>query len=103
MHRPVMVALIAALPLAAGATAAAAVTPGTYTGTLAPPRSDISITLTVASGKAKAAISNTPLYCSGGGPPLPFTFKAARIAKTGAFTVKGIERIKVGPRKGQIG
>ena len=51
----------------------------------------------------KTTLSNVPLYCSGGGPPIPFTFKGTSISKGGAFKVRGVNRIKIGPLKGQIG
>jgi hypothetical protein len=96
-------AAVVALVLALSASALAA-QPGTYTGTLAPPRSIISVSLTVHAGRlSKTTLSNLPLYCSGGGPPIPFTFKGTSISKSGAFKVRGVNRIKIGPLKGQIG
>jgi hypothetical protein len=57
------------------------------------------------SGKQVTAltISNTPLYCSGGGRPIPIHFAPAAISKSGTFTSTGKYVIIEGPLKGQLG
>lgn len=52
---------------------------------------------------ASLRITNTPLYCEGGGPPTPIRFRNATISKNGTFTSTGRYVIKSGPLKGQIG
>ncbi|MGO9902355.1 MAG: hypothetical protein ACLP0J_22305 [Solirubrobacteraceae bacterium] len=62
------------------------------------------MSLQVAHGRlTKANLSNFPIYCSGGGPPIPIAFAGAKIAKTGKFTTKSEYEIKLGPLKGKIG
>lgn len=101
----VAIAVFAVLLLTQAAIAAAPKKGGSYHGTLAAPRTDIAVTFKVsASGKKVSAlkISNTPLYCSGGGPPVPITFKQASIKK-GKFKSTGKQTISTGPMKGQVG
>lgn len=78
---------------------------GTYKGTLAAPRTEYAVTLTVSHGKLiKATLSNIPLYCSSGGPATPVKFAGSKIAAaTGAFSTTGKYSIKVGPFKGKVG
>jgi hypothetical protein len=93
---------IVAAPAVAGST----VKPksGTYKGSLAAPRTDYIVSLHVAHGKlTKAHLSNFPIYCSGGGPPIPITFSGDTVSKTGKFTTKSDYKIKLGPLKGKIG
>jgi hypothetical protein len=58
------------------------------------------------SGNGKQVTSlktnNLPLYCEGGGPPLPIPFANAKIARQGTFTSTGKYIIKEGPLKGQL-
>ena len=99
-------ALAAVVLVAAPAIASSTVKPkaGTYSGSLAAPRTEYLVTLKVAHGKlAKAHLSNFPIYCSGGGPPIPITFPAAEVSLKGKFTTKSEYRIAVGPLKGKIG
>ena len=78
--------------------------PGTYSGSLAAPRTEYLVSLKIAHDKlAKAHLSNFPIYCSGGGPPIPITFPAAKVSRAGKFTTKSEYRIEVGPLKGKIG
>ena len=97
--------LTATLALIAAAVAiAATVKAGTYTGTLK--GRAITITFRVPKGAKKVTaikISDVPLYCSGGGPPIPISFRTATISKHGTFSSKGTYFIKAGPRKGQVG
>jgi hypothetical protein len=96
-------AVVTTLALAATALAGG-VTAGTYSGTLAPPRTAYLVTLTTHRSTLKrATLSNIPIYCSGGGPAIPVRFGTAKISSRGAFTAHGIYRIAVGPRKGKIG
>jgi hypothetical protein len=79
---------------------------GTYHGALAAPRSQILVRFKVSkSAKTVSSlrISDIPLFCSGGGPPVAITFKDATISHTGRFKSTGKQIIEVGPRKGQIG
>jgi hypothetical protein len=100
--------MLAALVLAAAPAVASPVTkpkPGTYKGTLAAPRTEYAVTLTVSQGKlTKATLSNVPLYCSSGGPATPIKFAGSKIAPTtGEFSTTGKYLIKVGPYKGKVG
>jgi hypothetical protein len=94
--------VLAAAPAIAGSTKPKS---GTYKGTLAAPRTEYAVTLTVAHGKlTKATLSNIPLYCSSGGPATPVKFAGSKIAPaTGAFATTGKYSIKVGPYKGKVG
>ncbi|HEY8304231.1 MAG TPA: hypothetical protein VIG42_06550 [Solirubrobacteraceae bacterium] len=79
---------------------------GTYMGTLLPATRGIGVSFRVSSNGKKVtllSITNIPIYCSGGGPPIPIRFKDAAISSKGAFTSKANYVIKVGPLKGQIG
>ena len=92
--------------IAAPAVASSTVKPksGTYTGSLAAPRTEYIVSLRVAGGKlTKAHLSNFPIYCEGGGPPIPIAFPGAGVSKTGKFTTKSEYKIEVGPLKGKIG
>lgn len=95
--------VLAAAPAVAGST----IKPksGTYKGTLAAPRTEFAVTLTVAGGRlTKATVSNVPLYCSSGGPAIPVKFGGSKIASAnGAFSTTGKYSIKVGPYKGKVG
>ena len=79
---------------------------GSYTGTLAAPRTSITVSFKVSrNGKRVTGLktNNLPFYCSGGGPPVPITFQDATIGKAGTFTSTGVQIISVGPKKGQRG
>jgi hypothetical protein len=79
---------------------------GSYTGTLAAPRTSYVISFKVsANGKQVTGlrINNLPAYCSSGGPAVPIKFKDATISKSGAFTSTGAQIISAGPKKGQKG
>ena len=98
-------ALLAALLLAQSAIAGTPKKGGSYRGAVAAPRTSIAVTFHVSASGAKVSalkISNMPIYCSGGGPPVPITFKTARVAK-GKFKSTGKQTISVGPKKGQTG
>jgi hypothetical protein len=106
------IAVSAALALSAGGAAFAAkpvsvvVKGGSYTGTLAAPRTSIAVQFKVSkNGKQVTALktSNLPFYCSGGGRPVPITFKNTTISKAGTFTSTGAQIISTGPKKGQKG
>ena len=111
MTRPLRIPALglAVAAIAAGPAVALAVAPekgASYSGTLAAPRTAIKVSLAVsANGKkvTKLRISDIPLFCSGGGPPVPITFKAVKISKTGAFKSTGVQHISTGPLKGQLG
>jgi hypothetical protein len=91
------------LALTLTAVAPAAVSAGTYTGTLAPPRNEVAVTVSLdAHGVLHARISDIPLYCPGGGSPIPIAFWATRVSRHGTFTAHAVHRISVGPLKGRI-
>lgn len=88
------------------ALAATQVKGGSYSGTLAPPRQVIAVSLKVShNGKLLTGlrISDTPFYCQGGGRAIPARFANASISKSGSFTSTGKFVIKEGPLKGQVG
>lgn len=79
---------------------------GTYIGTLQPSTRGIGVSFKVSSNGKKVtllSITNIPIYCSGGGPPIPIRFKDAAISAKGTFTSKANYVIKVGPLKGHVG
>lgn len=90
--------------LAASAVASSTVKvkAGTYKGSLG--QGSITISLTVAGGKLKkASLSDIPLFCASGGPPVVVKFGSAKIGRTGSFTDNGKRNVSVGPYKGQLG
>lgn len=100
--------------LAVGASGAAlAATPkspvvkgGSYTGTLAAPRTSYTVSFKVSSnGKRVTELktNNLPAYCPSGGPAVPIKFKNATVSQSGTFTSTGVQIIAVGPKKGQKG
>jgi hypothetical protein len=79
---------------------------GSYTGTLAAPRTSFTISFKVSKNGKRVTglkLNNIPAYCSSGGPPVPITFKDATISKAARFTSSGVQIISVGPKKGQKG
>jgi hypothetical protein len=79
---------------------------GSYTGTLAAPRTSITVSFKVSkNGKQVTGLktNNLPFYCSGGGRPVPIAFKNATISKAATFTSTGVQIISSGPKKGQKG
>jgi hypothetical protein len=108
MRLRVLIAVFLSAFALIGAGAALGATPikgGSYSGSLA---HDPAITVKFkvsSSGKrvSSLTISNTPLFCQGGGPATPVHFKNAAISAHGAFTSTGRYVIKVGPLKGQLG
>lgn len=75
---------------------------GTYKGTVK--HDGITITLKLGGLELRSAhISNLPLYCSGGGPTIPITFKKAKVSSSGKFTAHGTYHILEGPYKGKPG
>jgi len=106
------VVVMAALVLCAVGVAFAAkpkspvVKGGSYTGTLAAPRTSITVSFKVSkNGKQVTGLktNNLPFYCSGGGRPVPITFREAAISKAATFTSTGVQIISSGPKKGQKG
>jgi hypothetical protein len=97
---------LAVLLLAGVALAAAPVKGGSYTGSLIPPRDGVTVSFKVSGNGKKLtglSTSNVPLYCSGGGRPIPVHFKSAAIAGNGTFSSTGRYLILEGPKKGQVG
>jgi hypothetical protein len=77
---------------------------GTYKGTLAAPRNFITVTLKLTGKKVSGlTISDVPLFCSGGGRPIPIHLSKATITTAGRFTSTGTYLFQVGPFKGQVG
>ncbi len=98
-------ALLGLLFLAQSAIAVAPKKGGSYHGTLAAPRAGIAVTFKVSANGRKVSalkVSTMPLYCSGGGPLVPITFKTASITE-GKFKSTGKQTITGGPQKGKIG
>jgi hypothetical protein len=107
-------AVVVVAALASGAVGAAfaakpkspVVKGGSYSGTLAAPRTSFTVSFKVSkNGKQVTALktNNIPFYCSGGGPAVPIAFKDAAIAKAATFTSTGVQIISSGPKKGQKG
>jgi hypothetical protein len=79
---------------------------GSYIGTLAAPRTSITVSFRVSkNGKQVTGLktNNLPFYCSGGGRPVPIAFKTATISKAATFTSTGVQIISSGPKQGQKG
>jgi hypothetical protein len=98
--------LLTLLVVVSGALAASQVKGGSYTGSLVPTRDGVLVSFKVSSsGKQVNAltITNIPLYCSGGGKPIPVHFKNASISSKGTFSSTGKYVIAEGPKKGQVG
>ena len=96
----------ATLLLVGAALAAAPVKSGSYAGSLIPSRDGVTVSFKVsANGKQVTGLSssNIPLYCSGGGEPIPIHFKNATISSRGTFSSTGKYLILEGPKKGQVG
>jgi len=94
------------LALASVALGATVVKGGSYKGGLVPSRDGVVVSFKVsANGKTVTGLttSNIPLYCSGGGPPIPIHFKSAPISRKGTFSSTGIYHVLDGPKKGQLG
>jgi hypothetical protein len=97
---------VVALVVVSAALAASQVRGGSYKGGLTPANDGAVVSFKVsANGKQVVAltISNTPLYCSGGGKPTPVRFKNASISSSGTFSSTGEYLILEGPKKGQVG
>jgi hypothetical protein len=99
----VVVTMAALLALCATALAGAP-KPGTYQGALAAPRTTYLVSMKLSGVKlTHITLSNVPIYCSGGGPAIPVAFPGSKLSAAGRFTANATVRIKVGPKKGQIG
>ncbi len=99
-------AVLAVLLMTGAALAAAPVKGGSYAGSLIPSRDGVTVSFKVsANGKQVIGLStsNIPLYCSGGGKPIPIRFKSATISSKGTFSSTGKYLILEGPKKGQVG
>ncbi|HEY3971131.1 MAG TPA: hypothetical protein VGL79_07000 [Solirubrobacteraceae bacterium] len=98
--------MLAVLLVAGAALAAGPIKGGSYSGSLIPSRDGVTVSFKVsANGKQVAGLStsNTPLFCSGGGKPIPVHFKNAAISSKGTFFSTGKYLILEGPKKGQVG
>lgn len=98
--------VLAALFVASAALAAGPVKGGSYAGSLIPSRDGVTVSFKVSvNGKTVSSLStsNTPLYCSGGGKPIPVHFKNATISNKGTFASVGKYLVLEGPKKGQVG
>jgi len=79
---------------------------GSYSGTLAAPRTSITVSFKVSkNGRQVTGLktNNLPFYCSGGGRPVPIAFKNATIGGGATFTSTGVQIISSGPKRGQKG
>jgi len=102
----VVCALAFALILASVVFGATVIKGGAYSGNLIPARDGVVVSFKVSPNGKKVtglSISNIPLYCSGGGPPIPIHFNGASISSKGTFTSTGIYHNLEGPKKGQVG
>jgi hypothetical protein len=98
--------VLLALVVTTAALGAGQVKGGSYKGSLTPSRDGVVVSFKVSSnGKQVTGLetSNTPLYCSGGGPPTPVHFKSASISGKGTFASTGEYIIREGHNKGQVG
>jgi hypothetical protein len=98
--------VLAVLLMTGAALAAGQVKGGSYAGNLIPSRDGVTVSFKVsANGKQVTGLgtSNIPLYCSGGGKPIPVHFKSATISSKGTFSSTGKYLILEGPKKGQVG
>ncbi len=109
LGRPKNGAVAVALALSAlGGTgvalAASQVKDASYKGEVAQKLVTVSFRVS-SNGKQVTAlsISNTPIYCQGGGRPIPVRFANAPISARGIFTSTGRYVIAEGPLKGQLG
>jgi hypothetical protein len=97
----------AALLVTAAAVLAATVAKGaTYRGTFKAGADTPTLTFAVsANGKrvTNIRVTDTGLYCAGGGAVTPVHFKDATITAAGSFHTTGQYRITIGPKKGQVG
>jgi hypothetical protein len=101
-----MAGVLAALLVASAALAAGPVKGGSYAGSLIPSRDGVTVSFKVSADGKKViglSTSNVPLYCSGGGKPIPVHFKSAVISSKGTFSSTGKYLILEGPKKGQVG
>ena len=99
-------AALGVLVVASTALGAGQVKGGSYKGSLNPSNNGVLVSFKVsASGKQVSAltITNTPIYCSGGGRAIPVHFKNASISSKGTFSSTGKYVIVEGPKKGQVG
>jgi hypothetical protein len=99
-------AAVLAVLVAGSALAAGPVKGGSYAGSLIPSRDGVTVSFKVsANGKQVTGLSasNTPLYCSGGGKPIPVHFKNVTVSGNGTFSSTGKYLILEGPKKGQVG
>ena len=102
MRRLVATGLVLAVALAGIAIAAAPRKGATYRGTIITGGAAISWKVTATGKKVKQlAITNTPLFCEGGGAPVPLKFPAAAISKKGRFTTTATRKITEGPSAGK--
>jgi hypothetical protein len=107
----ILIAAFASGPITVSALAAKPAKPsqvkgGSYSGGLIPASRGIRVSFKVSKdGRSVTAltISNTPLYCEGGGPATPIRFKNASISSNGTFKSTGRYVIAVGPLKGEVG
>jgi hypothetical protein len=106
-HARAVGAVLMSAVLATGVAAAASkptFKSGTYRGTLAAPRNFITVALKLTGKKISGlTISDIPLFCSGGGRPIPIHFSKATITTTGTFTSTGKYLFTIGPFKGKVG
>jgi hypothetical protein len=89
--------------IVAGVAVAGPVKGAKYSGFATPTSSGSTITWKVSSSGKKVTgikLSQVPLFCAAGGPPVSASFKTARIKKS-AFATTAAADIKSGPNQGQ--
>jgi hypothetical protein len=94
------------LLVAGAALAAGSIKGGSYTGSLIPARDGVLVSFKVSANAKQVtglSTSNVPLYCSGGGKPIPVHFKNATISSKGTFFSTGKYLVLEGPKRGQVG
>lgn len=95
-------ALLLALVLASAALAAAFKS-GTYKATIPSIARPIAFSLKLSGTRVgPVKISDIPIYCVGGGAPIPRTFPTVRLSATGTFTTRTTFKPTFGPFKGKV-
>ncbi len=98
--------VLVGLLVAGAALAAGPIKGGSYTGSLIPARDGVLVSFKVSANAKQVtglSTSNVPLYCSGGGKPIPVHFKNATISSKGTFSSTGKYLVLEGPKRGQVG
>lgn len=106
-HRRTGLAVVAALAVFGAATTASATKPlkgGIFAGTLNL-RSDIKVTFKVSKSGTQVRslkLTDLPIFCEGGGAPIPVTFKPMSVSRTGSFTGRATTRFDDGSLQSKL-